>query len=370
MVIKNAKVFDSSTHGFVKRDVYTSNGLISSSSDDTLLIDADGKYLIPGLVDGHTHGRMGIDILKADKKQLEELSLRYLESGVTTVFPTVMTAPMEDILESIDNIKNAEIKGADFAGIHVEGPYISPKKPGCHDVSLIRKPLADEMIDVARRISPLKAKFTVAPEEADEGTIAKLSAFAHVSIGHSNASAEQAVKALKEGADSFTHTFNAMSPLTHRNPGVAAAALSSEAYAEFICDGIHVDYEVIRLAFKAKTKNKNRFVLITDSIPQAGLPNGRYSMNGIPFRLDETGAKEDNGTLVGSTLSLIQAVRNVVKYCDVPLGEAIASASTIPCEMLGLKDRGKIENGLIADMLVINEELEIENIIKSGKQYK
>lgn len=366
MVIKNANVFNAETHTFEKRDVFTSGSVISVSSEDSKTINANGKYVIPGLVDGHTHGRMGIDILKADRKQLEELSQKYLESGVTTVFPTVMTAPMDAITNAIDNIKEAKTKGADYLGIHVEGPYISPKKPGCHDVSLIRKPVADEMIDLAKRISPLAAKFTIAPEEAEEGAIKKLSEYARISIGHSNASSEQAEKALEEGAYSFTHTFNAMSPLTHRNPGVAAAALSSEAYAEFICDGIHVDYDVIKLSYKAKTKGKNRFVLITDSIPAAGLPNGKYSMNGIPFVLDETGAREEDGTLVGSTLSLIQAVRNVVKHCDIPLGEAVASASTIPCEMLGLNDRGRIEEGMVADLLILNDKLEIEHIIKKG----
>jgi N-acetylglucosamine-6-phosphate deacetylase len=367
MLIKNAYVFSYEKCTFEKRDVCTNNGLIADISGDDIVIDAKDKYLVPGLVDGHTHGRMGIDILRSDSKQLEQLSIEYLKSGVTSVFPTVMTAPLGDIYKAIDNIKNAKTEGADFVGIHVEGPYISPKKPGCHDISLIRKPVADEMIDMAKRIAPLKAKFTVAPEEAEEGTIKKLTQFAQVSIGHSNATSNQAIKALGEGANSFTHTFNAMSSLTHRNPGVAAAALSSEAYSEFICDGIHVDYEVIKLSYKAKTKKGNKFVLITDSIPQAGQEYGKYSMNGIPFTLDESGAREEDGTLVGSTLSLIHAVRNVVNNCAVPLCDAIASASAIPCEMLGLNDRGRIEKGLLADMLILDKNLNVDAVIKNGE---
>ncbi|MCR5457289.1 MAG: N-acetylglucosamine-6-phosphate deacetylase [Clostridiales bacterium] len=370
MLIKNAKVYNAISNTFEKRDVCTDKGIISSSSKDGIVIDAIGKYLVPGLVDGHTHGRMGIDILKADKKQLEELSLRYLESGVTTVFPTVMTAPMEDILKAIDNIKSAETKGAEFAGIHVEGPYISPNKPGCHNVSLIRKPVADEMIEIAKRIYPLKAKFTIAPEEAEEGTIEKLSEYAKISIGHTNATSRQAYDALLEGANSFTHTFNAMSPITHRNPGAASAALSSEAYSEFICDGIHVDYDVIEMAYKAKTRWINKFVLITDSIPQAGLPYGKYEMNGIPFTLSTRGAREEDGTLVGSTLSMLQAMQNVVKNCGVPLEDAVASASTVPCLMLGLLDRGKIIEGKIADLLILDDKLNIEHIIRKGEVFK
>lgn len=353
---------------FKKMDVYTSNGLITDELSNSDIIDASNMYVIPGFIDGHTHGRCGIDIMKASSKELSLLSQEYLKTGVTTVFPTVMTAPMDNLKSAINNIKNASTEnGCDFVGIHVEGPYISKKKPGCHNIDCIRKPEINELKELIDMIFPLATRFTIAPEECDDGVIKEISKISLVSIGHTNCSLNQAYKAIYDGANSFTHTFNAMSPLTHRNPGCAGAALSSDIYSEFICDGLHVDNEILYASYKAKTKNGNKFSVITDSIPCAGLPYGDYEMNGIEFSLTEDGAKTKDGTLVGSTVSMLDSVKNLVFNCKIPMQDALYSATSVNADMLKLNDRGRIKIGQKADILILEKNLDIKHIIKNGK---
>ena len=366
--ITGGKVFDSKTHRFIERDIYYSGGKIvdAATAEKTVYTNA---YIVPGYVDIHTHGRAGIDVLEANCPALTKLSLAYAQSGTTTVFPTVMTAPMEKIRGAIDNIRSALDAGASFAGIHVEGPYISPKKPGCHDASLIRKPVFEELQALAKSIYPLKTRFTIAPEECDDGVIEKLAWLSSVSIGHTNATAEQCEKALKDGASSFTHTFNAMTSLTHRNTGAAGAALASSAFAEFICDGLHVSPTALKAAYNAKLRYPGTFVIITDSIPQAGLPYGDYVMNGISFTLNENGAKRADGTIVGSAGSMHRSVLNLMKFCDITFEQALVCATENPAKAVGLFDKvGSLDVGKQADMLLLDEKYEIRKVIARGNE--
>ena len=367
--LTGASVFDTGKRAFIKRDVYVSDGVICGALSEYENIDCAEKFIVPGYVDVHTHGCGGVDIMEADAKALEKLSLIYASHGTTTVFPTVMTAALPKINSAISNIKSTVTGGARFAGVHIEGPYISAKKPGCHDVSLIRKPDAGEMTALAEKIYPLKTHFTVAPEEAPEGLIRKLSEASTIGIGHTNATAEECEKALSDGAVSFTHTFNAMTALTHRGTGAAGAAMASSAYAELICDGLHVSPEAVRALYKAKKYDGDKLVLITDSIPQATLPFGNYEMNGIPFTLSEGGAKKADGTIVGSTLTLHDAIKNLMRFCDIAFEEALICATKTPAEMTGIYgDCGSIEIGKRADMLVLDKEKNISSVIIGGKK--
>ena len=372
--IQNAQIYNTEKRCFEPGSLWFRDGkILDAPAIPNTVIDAEGGYVLPGLIDVHTHGRCGIDIMEADKTALSALSLAYAKSGVTTVFPTVMTAPLSKIEDAIQKIKAAEYT-ADFAGIHIEGPYISKKKPGCHDISAIRHPDKDEIFSLCERILPLFPHLTIAPEEDTDGGIRDFCACFRkrggtVAIGHTDADFDTAMRALSDGASAFTHTFNAMTPLLHRAPGAAGAALYSDAYAEFICDGIHVHPAVIRIAYEAKQMQGDKFVLITDSIPAAGLADGSYEMNGIPFTLKAGKAAREDGTIVGSALDLFTAVKNLARFADIRFEDALICATKAPAEMVGIYDsRGSLDTGKRADILLCDREMNIRSVFCAGRK--
>lgn len=370
--IENVNVYNTEKRKFENGSLCFENSrIVGNTRFPDAIVDGAEGYLIPGLIDVHTHGRCGMDIMDADAATLSKLSLSYAKTGVTTVYPTIMTAPVEKLTKAIGEIKKAKTV-ADFAGIHIEGPYISAKKPGCHDTSVIRKPDYEELEKFFSMILPMRTHLTIAPEEDHDNVIAKLTerfgkCGGTVGIGHSNATYADCVKAIENGARSFTHTFNAMTPIGHREPGVAGAALATNAYAELICDGIHVCPEVISLAYHAKRAQGDKFVLITDSIPPAGLPNGDYVMNGIEFTLKDGKAATKEDTIVGSALDLFTAVKNLAKFANIPFEEALIAATKAPAEMVGLyESRGSLTVGKRADMILCDKSMKIRSIFIEG----
>lgn len=372
--IRNVQIFNTEKRCFEPGSLWFREGkILEAPALPNTVIDAEGGYALPGLIDVHTHGRCGIDIMEADETALSALSLAYAESGVTTVFPTVMTAPLSKLENAIQKIKAAEYT-ADFAGIHIEGPYISKKKPGCHDIRAIRHPDKDEIFLLCERILPLFPHLTIAPEEDTDGVIRDFCTCfggrgGTVAVGHTDADFDTAMRALSDGASAFTHTFNAMTPLLHRAPGAAGAALYADAYAEFICDGIHVDPAVIRIAYAAKRMQGDKFVLITDSIPAAGLADGDYEMNGIPFTLRAGKAAREDGTIVGSALDLFTAVKNLAKFADIRFEDALICATKAPAQMVGIyESRGSLEAGKRADILLCDREMNLHTVFCAGKK--
>ena len=366
MKIEAAHVFDSAKRKFVKKTIRAEGGVFTDVSP---VDKADDIFIIPGLIDVHTHGRSGIDIMAASADELSALSVEYAKTGVTTVFPTVMTAPMKNVTEAIRRIKSACAAGARYLGIHVEGPFISEKKPGCHNISDIRTPSEYLLMSIVNDASPLKTHFTLAPEKCSEGLIAEISKTATVGIGHTAADYKTAMNAVAEGARSFTHTFNAMSPLSHREPGVVGAALASDAYAEFICDGYHIAPEVIDIAYRAKKDAKDKFVLVTDSLSVAGLDDGEYEMNGIRFNLSGKSAQRIDGVIVGSALDMMTAVKNLSRFAGIPFEEALICATKNPAEMVGIYDTvGSIEVGKCADFVVLDKNHNIISVCVGGER--
>ncbi len=372
--IENVHVFNTEKRKFEMGSLCFSKGrIVSSTRFPDAVVDGMGGYLTPGLIDVHTHGRIGIDIMDADAEALSALSAAYAKSGVTTVYPTVMTAPLDKLTHAIGEIKKAK-NTADFAGIHIEGPYISPKKPGCHTIPDIREPKFDELEMLHTMILPLRTHLTVAPEEDKEETIRRLherfsKCGGTIGIGHSNGTFMDCRNAVENGAVSFTHTFNAMTPIGHREPGVAGAALTLPVYAELICDGIHVCPEVISMAYHAKKHQGDKFVLITDSIPAAGLPDGDYEMNGIAFTLKDGKAATPTDTIVGSALDMLTAIKNLAKFAGIPFAEALICATKAPAEMVGIyESRGSLAPGKRADMLLLDENLKLRAVYIEGKR--
>ena len=370
--IENAYIFNTEKRCFEYGSLCFENGtIIKKLLFPDVVIDAKGGYLLPGFIDVHTHGRCGMEFMETDSKILSELSRSYAKTGVTTVFPTVMTAPMDKLKASIENIKKTKTV-ADFAGIHVEGPYISAKKPGCHNIPDIRPLDIPEIFELCESILPYCPHLTVAPEEDTDGLIAAFTerfgeCGGTVAIGHSNADYATCVKALENGANAFTHTFNAMTPIGHREPGVAGAALTTDAYAELICDGIHVSPAVIHMAYHAKTAFDDKFVLVTDSITPAGLPNGDYEMNGIQFTLKDGKAAKADGTIVGSALDMMTSVKNLASFAKIRFEDALICATKSPAEMVGIyESRGSLTVGKRADMILCDQDMNICDVYCAG----
>lgn len=370
MKLDNYLIYNTEKRRFLHGSISFENGIITDieySGKDVKY----GKKIIPGLIDVHTHGRAGVDIMSADVDSLISLASSYASLATTTVFPTVMTSEPENIIKAVNNIKEASHHTfSNFAGIHIEGPYISKKRPGCHKTELIRKPDCDEMTSLANMISPLRSHFTTAPEEDGcTDTIKTLSQHGiTVGIGHSDASFTQCIEALDAGAVSFTHTYNAMRPLSHREPGCVGAALATDAYAEFIVDGFHLDPNVVKLSYKAKTNS--RFVLITDSIAAAGMPDGKYSLAGIPVNVNDGKITTDDGTIAGSSLDMVTGIKNLMKFTSSTLEDVLPCATENPARQVGIySSRGSLDKGKRADLVILGEngEFEVENVAVLGK---
>lgn len=340
--------------------------------DDTIL-DLEGKYLIPGLVDVHTHGAMGIDSSLASTDELCEMTKYYAENGVTSFMPTTMTAEFDEIVKAFKNIVEASKKspGSTIIGIHAEGPYISKKQAGCHKLSLIKNPDIKEAEQLLAILGDkLLLRETVAPElSGATDFISFLTKKGHtVTLGHSDATADKVTESLKAGANCFTHTFNAMRGLHHREPGVVGIALSNDdAYCELICDGIHVNPTVVSILCRAKTPKK--VILITDSMPATGLSDREIIFGGVNVIVKDGIARTEDGTLAGSTLHLLDGVKNFSKFANISFAQAIRCASINPAAAIGLDNViGSIEVGKRADLVVLDKDKNISETFCKGKK--
>ncbi len=370
MKIINGKIYDSDKKEFAPGQL--SFEQVIGQDTTGRVIDAVGCYVVPGYIDNHTHGRGGIDIMEnITADELEALALSYAKGGATTVFPTVMTNPRENIKRSIEFIaQNSENCSISFDGVHIEGPYISKSAPGCHILEYIQPLTAIEQvggfIDAAGK---LKVHLTVSPESDGGEEFIKycVGRGATVGIGHSTASFGQCLDALDWGCVSFTHTFNAMKALSHREPGTVGASLISDAYSEFICDGFHICPQVIGLGYKAKGEDK--FVIVTDSLPPAGMPDGRYSLAGMPVNVTGKCILTDSGTIAGSGIDMHSSVLNLMKFADIPYGKAVACATVNAAKQTGIYSVcGSLEPGKRADILLVDEKtLQIKTVIAKGK---
>ena len=325
------------------------------------VIDASGLTLLPGLVDVHTHGRIGFDFCDASAEQMRQMKKDYERLGVTSVMATLASAPMEDWHRAIANAEEAG-----FAGIHFEGRYLNPSKKGAHAIELLAKPSAEELQDLLKRVS-LPCHVSAALELDEDGSFAAcaLENGATLGIGHTAATAKQAELALARGATSFTHLFNAMPPLHHRDGGAVSVALCGGGYGELIADGVHVCPEMIRLAYRCLGKDKT--VLITDSMSGTGCPDGNYSIAGMPVIVKDGRALTEDGVIAGSTLNLWDGVKNLMEFAKIPMEDAVACATVNPARMVGIdQEVGSIKEGKYADLLLVNAGGEICRVIKRG----
>lgn len=381
-ILHGCDIYDSDYETFVHGAILIEDGKFARvmRTDDISLfpegvkkIDMTGKYVIPGLVDVHTHGRAGYDFNTAPAEKYDEIALSYARTGTTTLMPTLASATLESLECSTAAIAaRKNIPGtAAFAGVHLEGRYLSPKKRGAHAPEFLSDPSAAE-IRRFREIAPdTRMRLSMAPElpGGDDMIRAARELGVVVTAAHTDADFAQLSHAVALGVTGFTHTFNAMRPIHHRDPGGAGAALLfDECYAEFICDGHHIAPEIIKLSWRAKVPD--RFVLITDSMEAAGCPDGEYSIAGLPVFVRDGLAVNNEGALAGSTLDLFTALKNFMKFCGLSLEEALPSATSNPARMIGAADEcGSIREGARADFIVISDKDDpvIESVVAAGK---
>lgn len=343
--------------------------------EENRILDLEGKKVIPGLLDIHTHGAIGYDVSASSPDQICELTKYYAQNGVTSFLPTTITTEKEQVKEILRNIRQAknmeESSGASIEGVHIEGPFINPKRKGAHDPNWITTPETSDFDDYREILGDLKIHITVAPEI--EGGLEFIKYISHnggtVGIGHTDGDYEMTLEGIKAGASIFTHLFNAMRGLHHREPGAVGGALVSDALVEVISDGIHVHPAVVEMVIKAKGYDK--VVLVTDSMHAAGLESGEYAFGGFRIYIRDGVAKQEDGTIAGSIISLMDGVRNVVKYAGVSLEHAVVMASTNPARLLGLDDKiGSIEVGKRADLVVLDNNIQAQMVFCRGKQIK
>ena len=340
------------------------------------LVDFSDCLFSPGLVDIHIHGSAGIDLMRADEQGLRHFERFLASHGVTSYFPTTVTAPLEPTLRALsalaDAIESAESRtfdGADRArpcGIHLEGPFLSPLRRGVHPPENLLAPalnVFDRFWSAARGQIKL---MTIAPElEGAPELIAAVQKRGVVaSLGHSDATLEATRAGVRAGARHATHTFNAMRPLDHRTPGILGEVLSNPVLtADLIADGVHVHPSVVQLFLSAK--GPARAVLITDATAAAGMPDGSYRLGPIEVEVKE-GRCLYQGSLAGSVLSLDRAIRNVMEFSGWAFEPALRSATLNPARVVGLAEKGVLEAGCDADLVVWTAEREVRASIVKG----
>ncbi len=326
-------------------------------------IDLCGLTLLPGLVDVHTHGRAGYDFCDATEDEMRLMKKEYARRGVTSVFATLASATKEEWLTAI-----SRIEACGFAGIHLEGRYLNAHKRGAHAAELLCAPDAKDVDEVLSHIH-LPCHISAAFELDTDGSFAAV-ARAHgatLGIGHTSATAEETRTAISRGVTSFTHLFNAMPPLHHREGGPVAVALTGGGYGELIADGIHVCPDVINLAYRSLGRDKT--VLITDSMSGTGCPDGNYSIAGMPVILKDGKALTTEGALAGSTLNLWDAVQNLMKFTGCTLADAVRCATVNPARMVGIDDQvGSIAPGKRADLIAVDAQNKLCRIWQEGRE--
>lgn len=335
---------------------------------NTKRVDGTGLTAVPGFIDMQINGGFDCDFT-VNPQTIWEVGAKLVRYGVTTFLPTVITSPPGTIQKAIKVWRDGSPVGwlgASPLGYHIEGPFLNPLRKGAHDFRYLRLP---DSLDVQGWTAENGIRLvTLAPElpGAGETIRALIKQGIRVSAGHSDASYEDAQKGFREGITCGTHLFNAMAPLGHRQPNLPGALLSTAGiYCGLIADGIHLHPATVALAYRAK--GRDQLILVTDAMAALGMAVGRYQLGEFSTIVDETSARLDDGTLAGSLLSMDSALRNICDFAGVPLTEAIYCCTMTPAHFLGLQDRGMLEPGKRADLVLLDSEQKIHSTYVAGK---
>jgi len=327
--------------------------------------------IIPGLIDLHIHGGKGADFMDGDADANARILRHHASQGTTALAATTLSGSpqnLEKAVKAIVKTQAAKRPGAEICAIHLEGPYINLDRAGAQDRPSIR-PADIQEIATLIGLAPAAFRFiiTLAPElEGARALIEHYKSRVLFSIGHTSADYAEAVAALDWGAKHFTHLFNAMTGMHHREPGVVGAAfVSTDATAELIADGVHVHPAMLRIAVMSMP---NRITLITDAIRACGLADGTYKLYDTEVTVADGAARMKGGTLAGSVLTMSRAVQNMVELAGLPLETVIPLATEVPSRVLGINDRkGKLDTGFDADVVVLSPKFVVERVFVRGE---
>lgn len=338
----------------------------------------DEGTLAGGFFDVHTHGAAGHDVMSTEPGALPTVAAFLATRGVTHFLPTTVTAPMDPTLRALEQLGRAVEQGIEGEaatarplGIHLEGPFVSHAKRGVHPPESILEP-SIAVFDRFWEASGGQIRLmTIAPEEPEAMEVIEhaVALGVRISLGHSNATAAVAREGIARGATSATHTFNAMRALDHREPGILGVVLDDrDLYAELICDGVHVAAEPVRLWFRAKAPD--RAILITDSMAATGMPDGEYTLGGMPVTVRGPVCLSAGGALAGSVLTMDRAVERLQEVAGASLEQALRAATINPLRMTGLTERTALQVGAWADLNRFDGDGRLVETVVRGKSVR
>lgn len=377
MIIRNAAVY-TPERTFVKKDVVIRNGLFAEDTPENRqgeeVLDAEGCYAIPGLLDIHFHGALGQDVSDGTPEAYRVIAKYEAQEGITAICPATLTLPVEELCRILSvgaAFAKTPHEGADLVGFNMEGPFISHAKKGAQNERYILKAdpkIVEQFLEASQGLVKI---IGLAPEENPgfEEYIRKVKGLVRVSLAHSAADYETAMRAFRAGACHAVHMFNAMTDFGHRSPGaIGAISDSREVHAELICDGIHVHPAAVRCAFRLV--GRERIVMISDSLRCTGMPDGEYLLGGQPIVKNGPYCRlKKEGNIAGSVSNLMACMKNAVKTMEIPLETAVACATIQPAEAIGVeREYGSIETGKRADLVLLAKDSSLSTlrVIKDG----
>lgn len=382
MIIKNARVF-TEQGTFEEKDILIKGGRFIEKEPEVAgkvqeeVVDARGLIAIPGLIELHFHGCVGYDFCDGTLEAFHAISTYQAQQGITTICPATMTLDEKSLFKIGEAAKAFVEKeqgkghGAQIVGINMEGPFISHQKKGAQNEAYIRQMDLEFYRTMQRKSGNLIKLIDLAPEL--EGAMAFIEAVKGevvISLAHTQADYETAIVAFEKGASHVTHLYNAMPPYSHRASGVVgAAADTKDCIVELIGDGVHIHPSVVRSTFRVF--GKERIALISDSMMATGLGDGEYALGGQKVYVKGKKATLADGTVAGSVSNLLDCMRTCVKEIGISLEEAVWSAAVTPAKVLGMDHEcGSITPGKVADLVLLNSELEVQQVYVSGKRMK
>lgn len=367
MLLKHAQIYQP-PRGFVDGDILFEEHITQIGDIQGEGVDTGGAYIIPGLIDIHTHGAAGADFSDATPEALAAMAGYFAKNGITSFVATATARPEEALLSMLERAKGfSSPGGARLLGVHMEGPFVSPERPGALD----KRHIHGADIGLFRRLKQaaggLLRIVDIAPE--NEGALAFIEEAAdvcRVSLGHSAASYDIAMAGFWAGATNVTHLYNVMPPFLHRAPGLVGAAQDSLAYVEVISDGVHLHPAVVRSVFRQFAHDK--IVLVSDSMRAAGLEDGRYTLGGQQVHVSGGRALLHDGTIAGSCANLLEGLRQAVAF-GVTLEAAVAAATQNAKVAAGVRlPVGELRPGYLADLVVLDASLQLKSVFIGGQQ--